>query len=107
MPLAGVVSCSRVIRSTGRPGGGFGRIHRLPLVVGRRAREEIQRPQAVHRHRCSGLLVIVRVLAALWQDRDGAKGALLATYTIEQRTVFRHAGESPPKDRMLGHDEWP
>ncbi|MFY1577334.1 hypothetical protein ACN26Z_20790 [Verrucosispora sp. WMMD703] len=54
-----------------------------------------------------GLLVIVRVLAALWQDRDGAKGALLATYTIEQRTVFRHPGESPPKDRMLGHDEWP
>ncbi|MFY1595935.1 transposase [Micromonospora sp. WMMD737] len=27
-----------------------------------------------------GLLVTVWILAAAWQDRDGAKGALLATY---------------------------
>ncbi|SCF50139.1 transposase, IS4 family [Micromonospora matsumotoense] len=34
-----------------------------------------------------GLLVTVWVLAASWQDRDGAKGALLATYVA---TPIRH-----------------
>ncbi|MET7670648.1 IS5 family transposase [Micromonospora luteifusca] len=40
-----------------------------------------------------GLLVTVWVLAAFWQDRDGAKGALLATYTATPiRHVFADSG---------------
>jgi hypothetical protein len=34
-----------------------------------------------------GLLVVVWVVAACWQDRDGARGALLATYAS---TPIRH-----------------
>ncbi|MET7952216.1 IS5 family transposase [Micromonospora sp. NPDC005324] len=40
-----------------------------------------------------GLLVTVWVLAASWQDRDGAKGALLATYAATPiRHVFADSG---------------
>jgi transposase len=40
-----------------------------------------------------GLLVAVWVLAASWQDRDGAKGALLAAYaTTPIRHVFADSG---------------
>ncbi|MBW4700440.1 IS5 family transposase [Micromonospora sp. RL09-050-HVF-A] len=42
-----------------------------------------------------GLLVTVWVLAASWQDRDGAKGALLATYVATPiRHVFADSGFS-------------
>ncbi|WP_444950896.1 IS5 family transposase [Micromonospora ureilytica] len=44
-----------------------------------------------------GLLVTVWVLAASWQDRDGAKGALLATYAATPiRHVFADSGLSSP-----------
>ncbi|RGC65397.1 hypothetical protein C5N14_29045 [Micromonospora sp. MW-13] len=40
-----------------------------------------------------GLPVTVWVLAASWQDRDGAKGALLATYAATPiRHVFADSG---------------
>jgi transposase len=40
-----------------------------------------------------GLLVAVTVLAACWQDRDGVKGALLATYAATPiRRVFADQG---------------
>ncbi|MBM0258498.1 transposase [Micromonospora sp. 4G55] len=51
-----------------------------------------------------GLLVVVAVMAASWQDRDGARSTLLATYMATPiRHVFRRPGLRRQANRLGFH----
>ncbi|MBQ1021525.1 hypothetical protein KBX71_27115 [Micromonospora sp. D93] len=69
------------------------RLRRRHRALRLRRRQEDQRPERFIVTDILGLLVTVWVLAASWQDRDGAKGALLATYAATPiRHVFADSG---------------